>query len=117
MKSKGKYILLVFVVIGCIWFLPKVFFPSPKVGLPASCYISDNYYWPTNTIIQKLDDSYKTYGIISTQVDHQELKDDLSTLNEELLNKEVFINQEDLSSIYIKTDKGYELFKTEQTIY
>lgn len=74
MKTKGKYILLVLVIIACIWFLPKVLFPSPKVGLPASCYISEHYYWPTDTSVQKIGDSYIKYGNISTYVDHQELK-------------------------------------------
>ena len=48
---------------------------------------------------------------------HEELTTDLSTNDEKLLNKEVFMNQKDVSSIYIKTDDGYQMFKTEQTIY
>lgn len=118
MKGKGKFYLIGFVVvIILIWFLPKIFIPSPKVGLPASCYISEQHYWPTKTTVQDIDKSYVLYGTISEQKDEEELTTDLSTNDEKLLHKEVFMNQKDVSSIYIKTDDGYQMFKTEQTIY
>lgn len=118
MKGKGKFYLIGFiVVIILIWFLPKIFIPSPKVGLPASCYISEQHYWPTKTTVQDIDKSYVLYGTISEQKDEEELTTDLSTTDEKLLHKKVFMNQKDVSSIYIKTDDGYQMFKTEQTIY
>lgn len=118
MKGKGKFYFIGFViVIILIWFLPKIFFPSPKVALPASCYISEHYYWPTKTTVQNIDKSYVLYGTISEHKDYEELTNDLSTNDEKLLNKEVFMNQIDVSSIYIKTNDGYQMFKTEQTIY
>lgn len=118
MKGKGKFYIIGFVVvIIVIWFLPKIFIQSPKVGLPASCYISEQHYWPTKTTVQDIDKSYVLYGTISEQKDEEELTTDLSTNDEKLLHKEVFMNQKDVSSIYIKTDDGYQMFKTEQTIY
>ena len=118
MKGKGKFYFIGFVVvIILIWFLPKIFFPSPKVALPASCYISEQHYWPTKTTVQNIDKSYVIYGTISEQKDHEELTNDLSTIDKELLNKEVFMDQKDTSSIYIKTDDGYQMFKIEQTIF
>lgn len=110
-KNKTRMYLIVFaVLIVFLWISPKIFFPDPTPAWRSQCFVQQDGYFYDQPEVQyekEIGKEYQKYGKITSFIKYKKSSDlkDLSTNFDDYMNKDVYVNKNDTTYIYLQYDE------------